>query len=159
MAQVAVRRHRPLLGEMGDVPELALRATSEERDPGKECLLGVVVHLRHRLTPSGTCSSGSTIRVFAHPGSPCHAEPVGGLNLHQRVVVSIGLGVGLWFVGVRATSSSAAFGWVGDAPLARGASAPGAGLHPWVRLVVWLALVAAWTGASLWLLRSREGAR
>jgi heme/copper-type cytochrome/quinol oxidase subunit 1 len=79
------------------------------------------------------------------------------MNVRQRVVVVVGLGVGLWFFGSWATSYSAAFGWVGYAPLSQ-ESAPGAGLHPWVRLIIWLGLVFAWIAAALWLLRPRQGA-
>ena len=79
-------------------------------------------------------------------------------NLRQRIVVVIGLGFGLGFFGLWATTRGAAglaYGWVGYAPLSRAIFAPvDGGLHPWVRLIIWLALTVVWTVASLLLLRT-----
>ena len=56
-------------------------------------------------------------------------------------------------------------GWVGYAPLQNNAfRLANVGLHPWVRLVIWLLLVVFWTLVSTWLLRpareaSQEGDR
>jgi hypothetical protein len=83
------------------------------------------------------------------------------LNLGQRIVTVIGLGVGLGILGVWATSQGKAFGWVGYAPLSSSATfrnslsiAIAGGLHPWVRLVIWLGLTIFWTVVSIVLLRS-----
>jgi len=64
------------------------------------------------------------------------------MNLGQRIVVVIGLGVGLMVFGEWATTPRA-YGWVGFAPLSNSAtySPFGGGFHPWVRLLIWLALV------------------
>jgi len=83
------------------------------------------------------------------------------LNLRQRIIIVIGLGLGLAFFGLWATTPrGAAFGWVGYAPLSSSAayrsnvSIAFGGLHPWVRLLIWLTLTAIWMAASVILLRS-----
>ncbi len=83
------------------------------------------------------------------------------LNLPQRVIIVIGLGLGLGFFGLwAATPRGAALGWVSYAPLSSSAayrsnvSIAFGGLHPWVRLLIWLALTATWIAASVILLRS-----
>jgi hypothetical protein len=83
------------------------------------------------------------------------------LNLGQRIVIVIGLGVGLAVFGLWATSQGIASGWVGYAPLSSSAAyrsslsiAFAGGLHPWVRLVIWLALIVFWTVVSIVFLRS-----
>lgn len=84
-----------------------------------------------------------------------------GLNTGQRVVVIVGLGVALslfgsWLIGHWGFGGSTnSFGWVGYAPLSHTISWPGRILHPWVRLVIWLALTMIWVAASAFLLRSR----
>jgi len=76
-------------------------------------------------------------------------------NRGQRIVVVVGLGVGLWFVGLWATvRGDVALGWVGYAPVSSGTVAPGTGLHPWVRLLIWLALTVVWSVASVAVLRT-----
>lgn len=90
-----------------------------------------------------------------------------GLNLAQRLVVVFGFGVVVYLIGGWATTFNSMYGWVGYAPLSTGsatygtttpsmfeASSYGGGFHPWVRFVIWLVLIAVWTGASLVLLRS-----
>lgn len=81
---------------------------------------------------------------------------MGNLNMRQRIVVVIGFGAGLYFVGSWITSRGRpATGWTSYAPLS--ASPPNLGepwLHPWVRLVIWLALVLFWVLGSVVLLRS-----
>jgi hypothetical protein len=84
----------------------------------------------------------------------------GTLNTRQRIVVVIGLGVGLYFFGGWVTTrGGVGAGWVAYAPLSNTvntANYPGQGLHPWVRLIIWLALIAVWVLASVALLRSRS---
>ena len=75
------------------------------------------------------------------------------LNLRQRIVGVIGLGVGLWFFGQWATSWGAV-GWVGYAPLSNTTFVPPGGLHAWVRLLIWLALTLVWVTLSMIILRS-----
>ncbi|NNN09321.1 MAG: hypothetical protein HKL85_09040 [Acidimicrobiaceae bacterium] len=81
-------------------------------------------------------------------------------NLAQRVVVVFGLGAVLYLIGGWATSINSFSGWVGYAPLRQGSAAfatttfIGGFLHPWVRFVIWLVLIALWVGVSLTLLRS-----
>lgn len=79
--------------------------------------------------------------------------------MHQRIVIVIGLGVGLYFFGGWVTTrGGVGSGWVAYAPLANAvntADLPGPGLHPWVRLLIWLALIALWVVVGVLLLRSR----
>jgi len=86
---------------------------------------------------------------------------MGGLNMRQRIVVVIGFGAGLYFVGGWITGGSrAATGWTSYAPLSAGS--PNLGdpwLHPWVRLLVWLTVVAVWVVSSAALLRSTRSPR
>ncbi len=78
------------------------------------------------------------------------------LNLRQRIVVVIALGVGLGFFGLWVTNQGPVgpFGWTGYAPLRVATYGPDGGLHPWVRLLIWLALTVVWAIASIVLLRS-----
>lgn len=84
----------------------------------------------------------------------------GTLNTRQRIVVVIGLGVGLYFFGGWVTTrGGVGTGWVAYAPLSNTvntANFPGQGLHAWVRLIIWLTLIAVWVLASVALLRSRS---
>jgi uncharacterized membrane protein YwaF len=79
-------------------------------------------------------------------------------NSGQRAVIVIGLGVALyllgqWLIGSWQGGSS---GWVAYAPLSQ-ATSPVRILHPWVRLLIWLALTAIWVIASLGILSTRNG--
>ncbi len=80
------------------------------------------------------------------------------LNKGQRIVIVVGLGLALYFVGgwVTTRGTGAQFGWVAYAPLSTTYNTPDGpgGLHPWVRLIVWLVLILAWMVASVVLLRS-----
>ena len=76
------------------------------------------------------------------------------LNRGQRIITVVGLGVAVYVSGEWLTSlgSRLPAGWVAYAPLE---STPTVGgLHSWVRLVIWLALIAAWTASSVALLRT-----
>lgn len=87
-----------------------------------------------------------------------HAVPSIQLNIGQRIVVLIGLGVGLYFFGDWITTrGQTPFGWVAYAPLSRTVNPGdfnGSGLHPWVQLVIWLALTVFWVLIALFLLRT-----
>ena len=86
------------------------------------------------------------------------------LNHSQRIVVVAGAGIALYFFGAWAmTWGTRGFtGWTGYAPLQNKNSLSfttstdylGLGLHPWIRLVIWLILAAVWVGFSLVTLRS-----
>jgi hypothetical protein len=86
------------------------------------------------------------------------------LNHPQRIVVVVGAGIALYFFGVWAMTwgLSGLSGWTGYAPLNQQTSTSfttstdylGPGLHPWVRLLIWLILAAVWTGFSIVMLRS-----
>jgi cytochrome bd-type quinol oxidase subunit 1 len=81
------------------------------------------------------------------------------LNRGQRVVVIVALAVALYFAGSYVETLGRS-GWVAYAPLRDQATYaplsafPNVGLHPWVRLVVWLGLTIIWAACSLALLRS-----
>jgi len=76
---------------------------------------------------------------------------VRSLRAAQRVVLVVALGAALVAVGDYVTTLGRFTGWTGYAPLATGAP-PVGGLHPWLRLLVWLALVLAWAVCSVALL-------
>jgi heme/copper-type cytochrome/quinol oxidase subunit 1 len=84
------------------------------------------------------------------------------LSRAQRIVTIIGLGFafdafGQWLMTIGARAN---FGWVAYAPLSN-QSAPSlaGGLHPWVRFVIWMILIALWTGAAVLLLSERSTSR
>lgn len=81
-------------------------------------------------------------------------------NVGQRAVAIVGFGAGLLFFGRWLTARGEGKpGWVAYAPLSRAANTSellGPGLHPWVRLVIWLALVAVWVVVGVVFLRSRR---
>lgn len=89
---------------------------------------------------------------------------MGRLNRGQRIVLVVALGAALYVLGVYITTlDTPGSGWVAYAPLSQVAHSsftgtPFAGLHPWVRLVVWLGLTVIWAGCSVALLRSRPRA-
>jgi len=79
------------------------------------------------------------------------------LLVRQRVVLAIALGAMLVVVGGWITNRGrSGGGWFGYAPnasivvTARGAMSPGAAV------IVHLALIVAWAGAALWLLRAAD---
>jgi len=78
------------------------------------------------------------------------------LNLPQRIIVVVGWGLALGLFGqwVTAIGQRGPFGWVAYSPLGPNSVPSAGGLHPWVRLVIWLALVAAWAAGALWVLRT-----
>jgi heme/copper-type cytochrome/quinol oxidase subunit 1 len=78
-----------------------------------------------------------------------------GLSRAQRLVVVVALGLALGALGSYLTSLGGrpAFGWYAYSPLTSSAYAPGGGLAGWLRLVIWLALIALWALASVKVLR------
>jgi hypothetical protein len=85
---------------------------------------------------------------------------IDGLSKAQRVVVVIALGLALGAVGGYLVSlgSGYRFGWTGYAPLSTEGEffVPGRGLHPWLRVIVWLVLIGLWAVASIRVLRPRS---
>ena len=75
-------------------------------------------------------------------------------NRAQRVVLVVALGAALMVVGWWTTSGSSFTGWTAYAPLTNGPLGASR-LHLWVRAVIWLALIGAWTAVSLIVLRAR----
>jgi hypothetical protein len=80
------------------------------------------------------------------------------LNFSQRMTVVVGAGVALYFFGTWAMTwgTRGLTGWVACAPLSNTAQL-GLGLHPWVRLIIWLILAFVWTGMPLVVLRTPRG--
>lgn len=80
------------------------------------------------------------------------------LGLAQRIVILIGLGLGLVALGgyLVSLNSPATFGWFGYAPLTNNAFVPeGSGLAPWLQLLIWLGLILVWSLAGVLLLKRR----
>lgn len=75
-----------------------------------------------------------------------------GLNRAQKIVVVVGLGIGLGFFGLWLTSLDRPPASIAYAPFS-GAYVAVGGLHPWLQLLIWLALVAVWVAASVNLLQ------
>ena len=82
------------------------------------------------------------------------------LDRTQRVVLVVGLGLASYVLGTWITNfDSGLTGWIGYAPLQNNAfRLVNDGLHPWVRLVIWLLLVVFWTLVSMWQLRPARAA-
>jgi len=76
------------------------------------------------------------------------------LNRAQRLVIVVGLSAALYELGQWLTSlgTNLNYGWVAYAPLSKELALDG--LHPWVRYMIWLVLIAIWEVASVALLRS-----
>jgi hypothetical protein len=75
------------------------------------------------------------------------------LNLHQRVVLVVGLGITLYWIG-RGIIVGGETGWIAYAPLNNTYSSVPFLWHAWAQLLVWLVLTVVWVVASLFILRS-----
>jgi heme/copper-type cytochrome/quinol oxidase subunit 1 len=77
------------------------------------------------------------------------------LSKAQRIVVVVALGMAFVAVGGYLVSLGGAprFGWYAYAPLAGSLQGPRTGLPAWLRLIIWLGLIALWTLASVRVLR------
>ena len=76
------------------------------------------------------------------------------LNLAQRVVVIVALGLSLAFVAGYLTSLGTRAGWYAYSPLTgRAISQPGNGEPGWLRVIIWVAAISLWTVASAAVLR------
>lgn len=76
------------------------------------------------------------------------------LNRAQRVVAVVALGFALYFFGAWMTSlgshlpyGSATFTYASTSNFV-------GGLYPWVRLTIWMLLIATWVGVSIPLFRN-----
>jgi heme/copper-type cytochrome/quinol oxidase subunit 1 len=91
----------------------------------------------------------------------CQAVLMGAidrLSLPQRVVIVVALGLGLAAAGgFVASLGSLAAGWYAYAPLTSTGYLPGNGIPPWLRLIIWLALIVIWAAASVRLLKPSPG--
>jgi heme/copper-type cytochrome/quinol oxidase subunit 1 len=76
------------------------------------------------------------------------------MNLGQRVIIIISLGLALGAAGSFIVNLGEDGGWFAYAPLTEATYPPGIGLPSWARLVVWLVLITIWGLASVRLLRS-----
>jgi heme/copper-type cytochrome/quinol oxidase subunit 1 len=63
------------------------------------------------------------------------------LDVIGRYLISLGGG------------TPADFGWFGYAPLTQSNPLSGSGLSPWLQLLIWLGLIAAWVALALFVLR------
>jgi heme/copper-type cytochrome/quinol oxidase subunit 1 len=80
------------------------------------------------------------------------------LNLAQRVVVVITLGLALGIVaGYLTAGVGVRTGWYAYAPLSGQLQAPGIGEPGWLRLIIWLAAVSLWSLTSLRVLSQSPG--
>jgi heme/copper-type cytochrome/quinol oxidase subunit 1 len=81
------------------------------------------------------------------------------LSLAQRIVAVVAFGLACLAVGVylaHLDTGATAFGWYAYAPLSSVRSTPNypnPGLAGWVRLIIWLALIAVWALVSVLVLR------
>lgn len=76
------------------------------------------------------------------------------LNMAQRVVVVVALGLAMGIVASYLTSLGTRTGWYAYAPLSGQSFQPqGAGAPAWLRLIIWLAATCVWALASLAILR------
>jgi hypothetical protein len=80
------------------------------------------------------------------------------LNGPQRIIIVIGMGIALYLFGNWLIGSwqGGSFGWVSYEPLSQATPPPEVILHPWVRLLIWLALTVVWAIVSLWMLSTRK---
>ena len=79
------------------------------------------------------------------------------LNMAQRVVVVITLGLALAIVAGYLTGLGVRNGWYAYAPLSGQIQAPGIGEPGWLRLVIWLAATSLWAVTSLRVLSQAPG--
>jgi heme/copper-type cytochrome/quinol oxidase subunit 1 len=81
------------------------------------------------------------------------------LNLAQRVVVVITLGLALGIVASYLTGLGLGVrtGWYAYAPLSGQLQGPGIGEPGWLRLIIWLAAVSLWSLTSLRVLSQSPG--
>ena len=79
------------------------------------------------------------------------------LNMAQRVVVVVTLGLALGIVAGYLTGLGVRTGWYAYAPLSGQLQAPGIGEPGWLRLLIWLAAISLWALTSLRVLSHSPG--
>ena len=81
------------------------------------------------------------------------------LNMAQRVVVVIAIGIALAVAGGYLVSLGGGLraGWYAYAPLQAQPTLPGMGLPDWLRMIVWLGLTGIWALVSVLVLRPPKG--
>jgi hypothetical protein len=77
------------------------------------------------------------------------------LNRAQRVVAVVALGIILYFLGIWMTSLGSHLPYGSATYTNASTSNFVGGLYPWVRLIIWMLLIATWVGVSIPLLRER----
>lgn len=82
------------------------------------------------------------------------------LDRPQRVVLVVGLGLAGYVLGAWLTNLHSGFtGWAAYAPLQNNSfQLSHGGMHPWVRVVIWMLFIVFWSLVSLWLLREPRSA-
>jgi hypothetical protein len=81
------------------------------------------------------------------------------LGRAQRVVLVVALGLALGTAGSYLVSLGGGVrsGWYAYSPLTSSLYAPSTGLPAWLRLVIWLGLIALWALASIRVMRPSSG--
>jgi hypothetical protein len=81
------------------------------------------------------------------------------LNRSQAIVVVIGLGLALWVLGGWLTDlgSNSPVGSMTYGPFSTGDAF--GGFHPWLRLIIWLLVIAVWVRSSTALLSTKSSER
>jgi len=156
----AVQRYRLAVGHLEDLraqqplpgaANPALQSAVDDQQESARALVAIAeeVHQRLRDDLRGT-SSAFWKFVRKYDG----LVKMSFLNRAQRLVIVIGLGAALYALGQWLTSlgSNLPYGWVAYAPLSKQFGPDG--LHPWARLLIWLALIVIWVATSALLLRS-----
>jgi hypothetical protein len=80
------------------------------------------------------------------------------LGLAQKIVVVVALGLAFGVLGsyLGSLGNMVWGGWYAYAPLTQSLSPPRTGLAPWLRLLIWLALIGLWAVTSARVLRPRQ---
>jgi len=104
----------------------------------------------------------SGLRADSRPRSAgtCQGWPmrwIDRLNMAQRVVLVITLGLALGIVASYLTGLGVRTGWYAYAPVSGQLQPPGIGEPGWLRLVIWLAAVSLWALTSLRVLSQSSG--
>jgi heme/copper-type cytochrome/quinol oxidase subunit 1 len=79
------------------------------------------------------------------------------LNMAQRVVVVVTLGLALGIVASYLTAAGVRTGWYAYAPLSAQLQPQGIGGPGWLRLIIWLAAIGLWALTSLRVLSQSTG--
>jgi heme/copper-type cytochrome/quinol oxidase subunit 1 len=85
-------------------------------------------------------------------------------GLAQRIILVVALALafavlGRYLVSLGGIGHHGNFGWYAYAPLNSSSPVPSGGTRPWLRVLVWLGLIAVWAMASARLLRAASKRR